>query len=184
MAVVLFLVGVISLLWLKKTPTLIAGLTEYLNLKPATKKPTEIFVYAKLLNMFPEINWRYFFNGKRAGKDVYFGVFYSNKQEYCFFSIKDEVKPMLVSDNDLGDIYQEKTKLENLHIYAKDRYMLENIEKSDQFILDTQYLFMGRNNYLEFTDLNQVILITDYKFTNIKEMLEFFAKFSHIKEHL
>lgn len=179
-----FLFGLISWIFLKKTPPVLGKLIEYLNLAAVNKKPAEIFAYSKLLKMWPNITWEYFLGGKRAGREVNFGVFYSNGTKYFLCSIKDEVKPLIVSNIEIDNNWPQKVKIENLFAYAKEEYLLNNAKRSDQFILDIQYLFKGQQNFLEFTDLNQIIYITDYEFNNTKELLEVFAKFSHIKEHL
>lgn len=180
----IFVIAILVSIFLKRTPPIIKKLTDYLNLVPSLKKPEDIFNYSQLLKAWPTTTWQYFLEGKRAGKEIYFGVFYINNKQYFLWSIKDDVKPILISNCDMQIDWSFHEKVENLNIFTKEKYLLENIKKSDQFILDIHYLFKGENNFLEFTDLNQIVYVTDYKYEEIKELLEVFAKFSHIKEHL
>ncbi len=158
---------------------------EYLNLSKVDDDPKELFSYSKYFSKLGnDVHWSYLYGGKRDGKDVYYGIFTHKKTSYTFFATKEEVKPLFVSSENIDLGFEIQEQIENIFIQAKERFVIDNVKKSDDFILDIQYLFKGANNYVEFTDLNQVMIITDYQFENIKELLEFFAKFKQLKGHL
>ncbi len=157
---------------------------EYFNFRPAEKTPKEVFSYSQFLQTC-DAEWTNFFMGKREGADIYYGHFKIDRDFFTFLAIKAEVKPAIVTDMPKEDFnYEHQINIGNLKIFAKEKYMLENIKKSDEFLLCTQGLFRGENNLLEFTDLNQVIIITDHIFKDSQEMNDFFAKFKQLKDKI
>jgi hypothetical protein len=176
--------GLFSLLFLKRMPAPMSGFIEYFNFRTSEKEPATVFGYSKFLRSV-KCKWQFFFTGKREGLDIYYGIFEYKRNFYNFLSIKSEVKPAIITDmKNLSLDYSFQSDMDNLRIYSKDNYMLENIQKSDDFILGVQDLFRGKNNLIEFTDLNQVLILTDYTFNTAKEMNEYFAKFRQLKEKL
>jgi len=62
--------------------------------------------------------------------------------------------------------------------------LTEKIKQTPEFLINLADIFPGRHNWLEFTDLNQVILVTDYDFDDHAKMLKLIADFVQIKEKL
>lgn len=170
-----------------KTPSYVRELTSYMNLKDFDGI-SNILQYSKYFKRHNNVRWLFVFNGKREGKELFFGSYILQNNRYNFFLIKEEVKPMMVTDenDDYDWPYSLKDKIagREFNFYAQDKYLIENITNSDDLRIIMEDLLGGDHNCLEFTDLNQVLLVTDHEFKDGKELIEYFIKIFKLKDKI
>jgi len=166
--------------WLKETIL-------YLNMKPVEVSQAAIS-YSKFLSKWQNIKWNYAFAGKEKGQEIVLGNFSIDDRYFYYLSYKTTVKPMLITNTDdqfddmpATDLMTADTKY---HIYSKEKFLLDKITNHPDFLNNLSAIFPGRHNWLEFTDLNQVILVTDYDFSDHQTLLKLIANFIQIKEKL
>jgi hypothetical protein len=155
-------------------------------------KPMEISEvtvnYSRFLSKWQGIRWNYAYAGREKGQEITLGNFSVDNRYFYYFSYKTTVKPMIITNTDdqfdFTAIETIKLGQQTFGLYTKERFLVEKIINSPEFLINLEKIFPGRNNWLEFTDLNQVILVTDYDFADEKTMLELIANFIQIKEKL
>ncbi|MBU0647844.1 hypothetical protein KJ855_01550 [Patescibacteria group bacterium] len=171
----------------KKTPAWLQEYVNYLNLAPTSDKEN-LFSYSKFFEKHHRVSWQYLYHGKHENIETNFGSFVEDRKTYFCLLMKSEVKPMILtnSQDEYRTDYQYKIKIGQMEakLFSKEKYLVENIVKSGDFRVRLSNLFIGKNNWLEFTELNQMILITDYQFTTGREALDYFANFKILKEEM
>ena len=188
-AVVIIIALFIFLVVLQRTPGWLRGLADYMNFKNARNKETEIFRYSQIAKKFLNLKWLYLFNRQQKSEELYFGGFWGSKKKYTLVAKKDLVKPLIITNKAEFDIdwpYQGEIEVakEKYRVWAQENYLLDNIMKSVSFHSHLELLFLGEENWLEFTDLNQILLVTDYQFDNTQEATKYISYFNQIKENL
>jgi hypothetical protein len=168
-------------------PPFVLEFINYINLKPEANR--RIGLYSKVLALFTgELNWDYLFSQKIKGKELYFGHFRAAGQSYYLFITNEEVKPMVLTNTKKTVGYPIVEKLSwddtKVTLETKERYLVENVRKSTEFAHDLTELMEGDRCWYEFTELGEVVLVTDHEFSTAKELIRFLAIFTQLKNKL
>jgi len=171
----------------QKTPPWLADLVNYLNFRDE-RDIKHWLIYSKFFKKH-QVKWLEGYSGKREGKEIFFGIFEEKNQLFFCSIVKAEVSPMILT-NQLEDQYDWENidslliNKNKYNLFAKEKYLLTNINKSGNFQLMLGELFKGKINLVEFTAINQVIIVSDHLFESSKEGVEFFSSFIHLKDEL
>ncbi|MFA4930375.1 MAG: hypothetical protein WC570_00700 [Patescibacteria group bacterium] len=185
----LLVIVTLAISWFgSKTPPIIREFVNYFNLHKYQGEITDLLHYSQYFSHLPQINWQYFYGGKREGKELYFGLFDQAGVNFTFFLLADEVRPMIISSSDQKYNWPEQRPIHiNGQIYtitAPETYIIDNLVKSNDLLISLSDLFQGQVNCLEFTELNQIIFITDYQFADNRQLIEIFSQFFKLKEKI
>ncbi len=171
----------------RKTPAWLADLVNYLNFR--NEDDFEHWLLYSRYFKNHRVKWLEGYCGKRENKEIFFGLFEMDNQVFFCSIVKAEVKPMILT-NKLDEKY-DWDFFENIiindnsyNLFASEKYLLANIKNSGNFQLMLGEIFKGKINVLEFTELNQVVFISDRLFETSKEGIEFFSTFIHLKDEL
>lgn len=174
----------------KKIPPFVREFLNNVNFDKSGKSFEEITKFSIFfkINKIDALN--YFYRGKVGGAENYFASFRFNGQLFYFFGIKKEVSQLVVTnflnnDNEILPL-RENIRLgdRKYQIWAKEKYVLENVIKSKYFRFEAQELFKDKDIWLEFTDLNQIFFITDNVFSKSPQLIETMTLLNKIKENI
>lgn len=187
LAIILSIIIWFIIISFNRVPKWLQEVILYLNMKPAEIGEATVS-YSKFLHKWKNLKWNYVYTGREKGQEIVMGNFSIDGRYFYFFSYKTTVKPMIITNTD--DKFDElsfselKNNGNSYYLYTSESFLAEKIKNSPDFLISISRIFPGRNNWLEFTDLNQVILVTDYDFDDHQKMLQLMADFVQIKEKL
>lgn len=170
----------------RRVPKFVMEFANLVNLA-LDEREREIFKFSIFFKQHPQAQVLYLFTGKNEGKETYFGSFFENKKIYYFVMRKEQTSPLVITDtSERFDLTNSMTieKPAKWLIYSKEKYLIESAAKSLDFLHALKSIFVGQNNWLEFTDLNQAFLITDYQFSNSNSLVQWLAEFAHLKRKM
>lgn len=181
-----------AIIWLiirvsRRMPSWLREVILYLNMT-STEIGEATINYSQFLSKWEDIKWNFAYTGREKGQEITLGNFSVDDRYFYYFAYKTTVKPMLITDtDDQFDAPITETLIhdkKNYHVFSKEKFIIEKIKDNPEFMINLTNIFPGRHNWLEFTDLNQVILVTDYDFDDHAKMLNLIANFVQIKEKL